>query len=192
MANIRKRGSNYLITAYCGYDVTGKQLKKTMTYTPPKDMTEKQIEKEVKKQAVIFEEQVKTGQILNSEIRFKDFADKWFSDYAEIQLKKRTIARYKELMKRINQAIGHIKLSKLQPIHLLEFYKNLQEEGIHEDTRYTLKKDILPLIKKKYPTKKQFCEVASIGTSTLSACLNNKCISYQTADKISSVLNKKN
>ena len=47
MANITKRGNNYLITASCGIDGNGKRIRKTMTYVPPAGMTAKQAEKEV-------------------------------------------------------------------------------------------------------------------------------------------------
>ena len=56
MASILKRKDNYFIMVSCGYDVNGKQIRRTMTYTPDEGMTEKQIEKEVKRQAVLFEE----------------------------------------------------------------------------------------------------------------------------------------
>ena len=41
------------------------------------------------------------------------------------------------LEKRILPAIGHIKLAKLQPHHLVEFYNNLREGGLRLDTYYT-------------------------------------------------------
>ena len=56
MATITKRGDTYRIRASCGYDVSGKQVIKSMTYKPQDGMSEKQIEKEVNRQAVLFEE----------------------------------------------------------------------------------------------------------------------------------------
>lgn len=54
MANIRKRNKSYEITVSCGYGIDGRQIRRTMTYTPEKGMTAKQIEKEVQRQAVLF------------------------------------------------------------------------------------------------------------------------------------------
>ena len=96
----------------------------------------KQIQKELNKQAILFEEKCKKGLVLDSSIKFSEFSEKWIKDYGETQLRPRTLARYRELLKRINIAIGHIKLEKLQPHHLMEFYKNLSEEGIRNDTKY--------------------------------------------------------
>ena len=56
MATITKRKNSYLITVSCGYDVTGRQIRKTMTYKPDGSMTAKQLEKEVQRQAALFEE----------------------------------------------------------------------------------------------------------------------------------------
>ena len=55
MSTIRKRGNNYQIRVSCGYRVNGEQIIKTMTYKPLPGMTEKQIQKELKREAVIFE-----------------------------------------------------------------------------------------------------------------------------------------
>lgn len=64
-------------------------------------------------------------------ITFEDFIQKWLKDYAEPELAPKTLYRYKELLNsRIIPALGHIKLNKLQPTHLTEFYNNLRENGI--------------------------------------------------------------
>ena len=84
-------------------------------------MTQKQIEKELDRQAVLFEEKVKTGQYVDGNIRFQDFAKRWFEDYGKEHLRERTYLRYVELSKRTYSAIGHIRLDRLQPNHLLDF-----------------------------------------------------------------------
>lgn len=61
MASIRKRGSTYQIRVSAGYDITGKQITKTMTWKPTDKMTPKQIEKELNRQATLFEENVISG-----------------------------------------------------------------------------------------------------------------------------------
>lgn len=73
--NHSKHGGSYRITVSSGYDLSGKQIRHTMTWTPPDGMTEKQIQKEVNRQAVLFEGKVRTGQVLNGNIKFADFAE---------------------------------------------------------------------------------------------------------------------
>ena len=82
MATIQKRSGSYRITVSCGYDLNNRQVRKTLTWTPPEGMTPRQIEKEVHRQAVLFEEKCKSGQVLDDTVRFADFAEKWFADYA--------------------------------------------------------------------------------------------------------------
>lgn len=134
MPTIQKRGDTYRITVSNGYDASGKQLRKTTTWKPAPGMTQKQIEKELDRQAVLFEEKVRTGQYMDGNIRFQDFAERWFEDYGKEHLRERTYLRYVELSKRTYAAIGHIRLDKLQPKHLLDFYKQLAEPGQNKRT----------------------------------------------------------
>jgi len=66
-------------------------------------------------------------------ITIEEFIDKWLQDYAEPTLAPKTLHEYKILIKRIKAALGHLKLSKLQPNHLVTFYNNLREDGIRDD-----------------------------------------------------------
>lgn len=61
---------------------------------------------------------------------------KWLKDYAEPELAPKTLLSYKQMLSnRIIPALGHIKLNKIQPTHLIEFYNNLREEGIRLDKK---------------------------------------------------------
>ena len=57
MASIEKRGNSYRIKVSCGYKADGTQVFQRMTWTPDEKMTAKQIEKEVQRQAILFEEE---------------------------------------------------------------------------------------------------------------------------------------
>ena len=61
MATIQKRGDSYSIRVSCGYDSKGKQVIQSMTWKPEPKMTAKQIEKELNRQAVMFEEACNKG-----------------------------------------------------------------------------------------------------------------------------------
>ena len=92
MATIQKRGDSYRITVSCGYDIHGKQIRHTMTWTPDPKMTPRQVEKELKRQTVLFEERIKNGTIeVNGKIRLKDFCDKFLDEYARPSLKPTTV-----------------------------------------------------------------------------------------------------
>lgn len=64
MATIRKRGNDsYEIKVSCGYGVDGKQRSQYKTWKPAEGMTPKQIEKELNRQAVLFEEACKKDRL---------------------------------------------------------------------------------------------------------------------------------
>ena len=153
MATIQKRGTSYKITVSSGYDLSGKQIRHTMTWTPPDGMTKKQIQKEVNRQAVLFEEKVRTGQVLDGNIQFADFAELWFKEYPEKQLRPTTVAGYRKLTGRTYAVIGHIPLAKLQPHHLMSFYDTLAQPGVRANQSYHAK-----------PKLKEFIERASLTT----------------------------
>lgn len=82
MATVTRRGKSYSIRVSCGYDMTGRQIINSMTWKPQPDMTDAQAEKEAQRQAVLFEEKCRTGQVLQGNVRFADFAEIWLRDYA--------------------------------------------------------------------------------------------------------------
>lgn len=191
MATVRKRGNAYQIRVSTGYDSTGKQLEKSMTWKPPRGMTEKQIAKELERQKVLFEEQVQNGLYLDSTITLAEFADKWFKDYAEKQLREKSLEGYRCIMPRILQALGHIKLCRLQPHHLMEFYNNLEESGVRLDTKYKACKDFKKIYEAAGYTQKSLSEAAEVSASTIRLCSAGHNIAKKTADKISKVLKNK-
>jgi D-alanine-D-alanine ligase-like ATP-grasp enzyme len=121
MANIQringKKGIAYKLTAFCGYDSHGKQVRRTKTWKPSPGMTARQAEKEAAYQAESFEEAVNNGTAIDGNIRFADYAERWLS-VNEPRFAPITHARYKTLLIRICQAIGHLRIAKITPIHL--------------------------------------------------------------------------
>ena len=135
MANIRPRKNkdgkiiSYQIRVFRGKDMTGKQLKPyVMNWKVPKDMTQAKILKEVNKVATIFEKQCKDGIVSTENVRFCDYAD-YVISIKERDGKRRTIERYKELLGRINQYIGNLKLKDIKSEHLNKFYLELSKKG---------------------------------------------------------------
>ena len=63
MPSKRKRGNAYELRASCGFNARGKRIMKTRTWKPPYGMTEAQAEKEATRQAFLFEEEIRRGDI---------------------------------------------------------------------------------------------------------------------------------
>ena len=188
MATIEKRGEGYRITVSMGYDIHGKQIKERMTWIPEPGMTRRQIEKELNRQEVLFEEKCKAQQVHGGSIKLADFADLWFRDYAEKQLKPRTVEIYRNLRFRTDEALGHISLEKLQPRHLLAFYTQLEQENIRLDTSYTPAINLKALLKERKVTQVALAQLAEISIGTVEVLVKGCNVSAGTAQKVSAAL----
>lgn len=187
MATVRKRGSAYEIRVSCGYDVNGKQIVRTTTWAPAPGMTARQEKKELDRQTVLFEEQCRTGQVLDGNIRLSDFAERWFEEYANIHLKANTIVHYGHLWRRIKPALGHLRLNKIQAHHLNAFYLNLLEDGIRDDTLLRCE-NFKAELKKRKVTGVWLSEQTGLGIRTIYEINHGGCVKPETADKICKAL----
>lgn len=190
MANISKRGDTYRITVSCGFDGNGKHIRKYMTFKPPVGLTPKQEQKAVEQAAMEFEQKCLSGQVLDSSTRFRDFSEKWITDYAEKQLEPRTVARYEELLVRTNAALGNMKLSAIQPHHLQEFYNNLGEKGIRADIKYKPLPLIADLIKEKGKSLEKLGQEAGVAQSVMRSCKHERNVTLQSAEKVAAYFDK--
>ena len=188
MATITKQGKGYKITVSQGYDFRGKRLRQYMTWTPSPGMTERQIKKEVERQAVLFEEKVNSGLSADANIRFADFAEKYMKEYAQLYLKPKTVSTYTDNLRRINQAIGHIKLNELKTAHINSFYQNLQEEGIRSRTTAVCKIDIQEHIGTKRGALTAFARKTGVSRSTIGQAIEKKPISKESAEAIAAAI----
>lgn len=136
MATARKKGKGYEIRVSCGIDINGKKLGKSKIWIPDEGMTPRQIEKELERQKVLFEEEVKNGICPDNKMRFADFSKRWMEEYAKVNLTIKTYARYEIYLKRINQGIGHLKLKDITPFQINAFYRSLEVEGVNQRKRY--------------------------------------------------------
>ena len=191
MATIQKQGRGYKITVSQGRDYTGKKIRKYMTWVPEPGMTERQIKKELDRQAVLFEEKVSSGATANGSMRFADFAEKYMTEYAALYLKPKTFATYTENLSRINQAIGHIRLCDLRTGHINSFYQNLQESGIRNRTTAVCKIDLQAQIGTQRGALTAFSRKAGVSRSTINQALRGQPINKESADAIAQAVKMK-
>ena len=133
MATIQKRNGSYSIRVSCGYDTKGKQIIQSMTWKPDEGMTPKQIEKELKRQSVLFEEACMKG-FQSKAVKFETFCEEWFEDYAKTNLRNTTYERLLQLRGRIYPVIGHLRMDKITPRQIQTFVNSLSKEGANERT----------------------------------------------------------
>ena len=85
-------------------------------------MTQRQIDKELNRQAVMFEE----------------LSEEWFEDYAKPHLRSTTYERMLLIRHRIYPAIGHLRIDKITVRQLQAFVNSLAKKGANEKTGKTL------------------------------------------------------
>lgn len=134
MPTIRKRNNSYEISVSCGYDINGRQIRRTTTYKPEKGMTAKQIEKEVQRQAVLFEEQCNNGTIgSDGKMKLADFVPIYLEN-AKHRLSPVVYEKYCRMLDIcIVPMLGHLKLKDIKPIHIQRFINALEERETHLD-----------------------------------------------------------
>ncbi len=186
MASITKRGDSYLIRSSCGYDSNGKKKLKNMTWTPEKGMTARQIEKELNRQAVMFDEKCRKGIVLDSRMTFEKYVNGVWIKRAENDLKPTTFRRYKLFLRRIIPAIGHYKMELIQPFHLYSFYDDLREER-RMDIKYTPNEKAYEL--SMSVTRPELSKQAGIGLGTVDVIRSGKNVNEATAVKFADFFN---
>lgn len=129
----------YKIKVSCGYNSDGKQITRTKTYKPDSKMTAKQIEKEVNKQAVLFEEKCAKEDFSTKKIKFKDLADEWLTLIEKTHEQKiSSIMRLKGCRDRTYNAIGNMYVNTITYRHIQNFILSLSEKGVNQKTNQGL------------------------------------------------------
>ena len=92
---IVKRGNSFLFTVALGYDVNGKQIRKTRTFKPLAGTTEKQAEKQAKEAYIEFQRYCQGATNLKENMQFSELAEWYFENFAPTRLKEITAYNYK-------------------------------------------------------------------------------------------------
>lgn len=137
MANITKRtGKNdkvsYLIRVFIGTDTDGKKKFKSMTWKPKEGMTKKQIEKELNRQATLFEEECNSVKSLTKKATFKFIADEWFELVTVTKkLNISTLTRMKKCRERVYDVFGDKYIDEITHRQIQKFVISLAENGVN-------------------------------------------------------------
>lgn len=124
----------YQIRVYRGRDIEGKQLKPySMVWHVPEGWRSSSVKKELNRVATEFEMNCKMGKISSDKKTFAEYA-KYVMELKSRDCKHRTIVRYNELLERINEEIGYLKLANITVEHLNAFYLKLAEKGQNKKT----------------------------------------------------------
>lgn len=127
--SIEKRGpGSYRLTVGGGTDRDGNRIKHTKTIKATS-------KREASKALAAFVTEVENKQYIRpSRLTLAEFSERWLRDYVNVNLAPMTANIYKDkLHDRILPSLGHLRLEDIKPLHMLEFYSMLQEDGIRKD-----------------------------------------------------------
>lgn len=188
MATVEKRGKGYRITVAAGIGLDGRQIRRRTIWTPDPKMTPRQVEKELARQVVKFEEEVAaTGGTDGGNIRFADFAARYMEEYGKLYLKPTTLANYQGCLVRINQAIGHLRLKDITPLHIQAFYRNLQEEGVRQKVTAQATPALAAWQQGQKLSQAELARRAGVSRPTVGQALKGRPVSLDSAQKLATV-----
>lgn len=187
--NIIKGGISYKITVCYGRDRSGRQKRHYTTYTPPEGMKESRAYKEAVLVAAQFEEKIRQGYQIDAKICFEEYSEQFLVTKQRAGLKKSTYDRYVLLLRRINPAIGHMKLQDIRPQHLNMFYQNLMERGIRLDSDMAVCREPLEGVMTKMDmSQERLARLAGISAATIRKARHGQAIVWDKAELIANAL----
>ena len=182
---MKKDGScSYYIRVSNGYDREGRQVLVNRTYTPPPGLTGRKLERELQRQAVEFEQEVRNGLNLDTDMKLDNLIDRWFEQYIDKKCKPKTASEYRYLRPRISAALGHMKVSQIKPSHLMLFYNDLESTGARKDSTYTATMALLELLPRGQ--RQEMTKAAGVGGRAMTCICAGQGVSRATAEKVAS------
>lgn len=190
-----RRNQHGVVTSYRlivsgGLDKEGRQIKRRMLWTPPgRNMTDQQMLRDATAAAYKFEERIKNGYVLDNTQTFSEYAQYVLELKERIGVKTSTLDRYIDMLPRINEAIGNLKLCNIRPQHLNDFYKDMTENAVREDScRAVAKRNLTTHLKRAGISKAELSRRAGVAASTITAATAGKPLRLASADAISEAL----
>ena len=180
----------YRLIVSGGLDRKGKQIKRRTLWIPPnRNISDQQMLKEATAAAYKFEEQIKNGYVLDNTQTFSEYAQYVLELKERIGVKTSTLDRYIDMLPRINEAIGNLKLCNIRPQHLNDFYRDMTENAIQEDScRAVAKRNLMTQFKRAGISKAELSRRAGVAASTITAATAGKPLRLASADAISEAL----
>lgn len=196
MANITPRKNkngeiiSYQIRVFRGRSADGTRLKDyLMTWKPTPGMTKRQIEKELDRQATLFEEACKQGVVSLEKQTFERYATYVIDLKQRNGLKVKTATSYRFLLQRAYEEIGPLKIQDIRADHLNRLYAKMAAPGQKRGKEKVRPiKDISSWMKENALSQQALAQRAHVGHTSIGAVLKGACIYRSTAEKIVQVM----
>ena len=130
MPSVKKRGDTFRIMVSLGYDMKGRQIRKTTTFKAPEGVTPGKAEKLAVAFAHSFEKKCQGMANMNENLRFSELAKWYFDQIAPHRLKENTFNSTKYLIDMyVLPNIGHLKLKDITTARVDALFNHLHQSG---------------------------------------------------------------
>ena len=181
---------HYRLVVSGGLNWEGKQIRRRITWKPPRPgMSVKQMEREAMAAAFKFEEAIQAGYEIDKVKKFCDYAEYVLELKQRTGLAPTTLERYRSMLPRINDAIGHMKLTQIRPQHLNDLYKHLTDNGIrNKGAIATAKRVLSSKVTALGQPKHMIAKEAGISHTTLNSILRGDSVKLETAEGLAKAM----
>lgn len=129
-----KRGDAYRIFVSLGSDGTGKPVRKTVTFHPPKGVTEKKAKFLAESYAYTFEEQIRFYADMNDSARLSELCSWYFETIAPNRVKERTLYNNRRLVESyVLPRMGSMRLKDITPYRIDGLITEMYIHGSRKD-----------------------------------------------------------
>lgn len=186
MPSVKKRGKTFRIMVSMGYDMNGKQIRKTTTFTPPDGVTDGKAEKLAKVYAYEFEKQCRGMTNFNENIRFHELFEWYYDQIAPNKLKEYTLETSRYILETyVLPYIGNMKLKDINTARIDALFNELHRHGSKREM-YVLKDETLL----SYGCRRPLSRKSGVTMNTLRDMANGKPIMRSTAEKVAQACGK--
>ena len=188
--NITKRTKSegttvYQFRVFLSQSADGKQRTRSKTWQPPAGMTTKAAEKEAKRQAVIFENEVKQGRAaLDARTKLSDVAREYIRN---TEMEYKTKEWYEYMLRVVEDDIGNMPISALKAYQIERIYADMREPDAKR-TYCVTATELDKIRKEKGMTYKVLAEKAGLCIDTVQIACKGCRVSLESADKMAKVL----
>lgn len=186
MPSVKKRGKTFRIMVSMGYDMNGKQIRKTTTFTLPDGVTDGKAEKLAKAYAYEFEKQCRGMTNFNENIRFHELFEWYYDQIAPNKLKEYTLETSRYILETyVLPYIGNMKLKDINTARIDALFNELHRHGSKREM-YVLKDETLL----SYGCRRPLSRKSGLTMNTLRDMANGKPVMRSTAEKVAQVCGK--
>lgn len=136
-----------------------------------------------------FEEKCRSGLAADNRQTFAEYAEYVLALKERQGVKHRTLVRYRDLLKVINEHIGYMKLADIRPQHLNSLYEQLLKCGSRKTADLaTNKTDIKAYLKSHKLTQAELSRRSGVPITSVASAVNGGNVKLSTAEKLCKAL----